>query len=77
MCVLDVCDVECIVDGLICLFNDCEDLGAQGDLYTLNAIMKSIVFLNEAKIFEHMVEDTVFSSILGILERTSHSLHLD
>lgn len=55
---------------LLTLFQTCEDLESLEELYTLGSIMRSIIMLNDTSIFEFILRDDAFHTIVGILECT-------
>ncbi|KAJ3219304.1 Platinum sensitivity protein [Dinochytrium kinnereticum] len=59
---------ENYIDKLLVLLTDLEDLESLEDLYTLSSIMKMIIFLNDSTIYETILQDAVFLSVVGVLE---------
>ncbi|KAJ3233192.1 Platinum sensitivity protein [Chytriomyces hyalinus] len=59
---------ENYVEKLLPLLEMCEDMESTDELYSLSHIVKMIVFLNEPKIYEYILQDDVFPIIVGMLE---------
>ncbi|KND02190.1 uncharacterized protein SPPG_02678 [Spizellomyces punctatus DAOM BR117] len=53
---------------LLPVFETSEDLEDMESLYALSSILRSLIFLNEGTIFELILSDELFTSVLGILE---------
>ncbi|KAJ1543032.1 Platinum sensitivity protein [Cladochytrium tenue] len=53
---------------LIPLLETCEDLECLEDLFSLSNIMRIIIFLNDAKIYESILDGDTFLSVVGMLE---------
>ncbi|KAI9343620.1 component of IIS longevity pathway SMK-1-domain-containing protein [Obelidium mucronatum] len=53
---------------LLPLLEMCEDMESLDELYSLSHIVKMIVFLNDSKIYEYLLQDEIFPSIIGLLE---------
>ncbi|EGF82434.1 hypothetical protein BATDEDRAFT_34430 [Batrachochytrium dendrobatidis JAM81] len=56
------------IDKLLPLLELCEDLESTSDLFILSSILRSIIFLNDQKILEHILNEEVFTLVVGILE---------
>ncbi|TPX56528.1 hypothetical protein PhCBS80983_g04494 [Powellomyces hirtus] len=71
--------------NLLPLFEQSEDLEDMESLFAISSIIRSIIFLNEAPIYEYLLRDEVFPTVLGILEydgefpdiRASHREHFE
>ncbi|KAJ3020288.1 Platinum sensitivity protein [Thoreauomyces humboldtii] len=53
---------------LLPVFEQSEDLEDLESLYALSSIVRSIFVLNEGPIYEHLLQDEIFPTVLGILE---------
>ncbi|KAJ3411746.1 Platinum sensitivity protein [Chytridiales sp. JEL 0842] len=56
------------IEQLLPLLEICEDMESLDDLYSLSAIMRAIIFLNDVKIYEMLLQDDVFDAVIGMLE---------
>ncbi|KAK9718188.1 Platinum sensitivity protein, variant 2 [Basidiobolus ranarum] len=59
---------EKYIDQLLPIFETCECIENERDLYTLYNIMKGLILLNENCIFEYIVQDHIILGVVGILE---------
>ncbi|KAH9248265.1 hypothetical protein BASA81_014111 [Batrachochytrium salamandrivorans] len=56
------------IDKLLLMLEICEDLESTSDLFVLSSIVRNIIFLNDQKIYEHILSDEVFPLVVGALE---------